>query len=119
MDLTVKHSIANAVISALAAVIDAIQTKHKEEMFALQEMIEKKSLFLEDFSFSTFPSNPNASSKVLPPINLQSKATSRWNQSNLDYFNPHLDKKAYGVGKRVLVTKNGYYRNVILFVQRI
>ncbi len=80
-------------------------------------MIEK-SLLLKDSTSSTPPPDPNASSKAFPPIDLQSKATDRWNQSDLDYFDPHLNK-AHGEGEIVLVGKDVYYRNVVLFVQRL
>ena len=86
-------------------------------MLALREMIEK-SLFLKDSAFSTPPPDPNASSKALPPTDLQSRATDRWNQSDLGYFDPHLDK-AHGEGKIVSVGKDVYYRNVVLFVQHL
>lgn len=42
----------------------------------------------------------------------------RWNQAELGYFNPHLNK-AHGEGEVVLVGKDVYYRNVVLFVQRL
>lgn len=42
-----------------------------------------------------------------------------WNQANFGYFDPHLNEKTHGPGKVVLVGKDVYYRNVILFVQRI
>ena len=117
MDPAVEQSIASAVTSAVTAAVDAIQAKHKEEMLALQEMIEK-SLFLKDSTSSTPPLDPNASSKAFPPTDLQSKATDRWNQSDLGYFDPHLDK-AHGEGEIVSVGKDVYYRNVVLFVQRL
>lgn len=87
-------------------------------MLALQEIIEKLLLF-RDSSFSTSFSNPNIFSKALLLANFQSKATNRWNQSDLGYFNLYLDTKVYGKGKIVLVEKNIYYKNIVLFVQRI
>lgn len=48
--------------------------------------------------------------------NLLSKTNKRWNQSDLRYFNFYLDK-AHGKGKIVLVSKDVYYKNVVLFVQ--
>ena len=51
-------------------------------------------------------------------MDLQSRATDRWNQSDLGYFDPHLDN-AHGEGEIVLVGKDVYYRNVVLFVQRL
>lgn len=81
-------------------------------------MIEKSLLF-GDFSSSTSPPDLNVSSKALPLADLQSKATDRQNQSDLGYFDYHLDTKVHGEGKVVLVEKNVYYRNVILFVEHI
>ena len=86
-------------------------------MFILQEMIEKSLLF-RNSTFSTPLPNPNTSSKILSLTNLQSKATDRWNQLDLAYFDLHLDR-VYGEGKIVSVGKDIYYRNVVLFVQRL
>ena len=114
MDLAVEQSIASAVTSAVTAAVDAIQAKHKEEMLALREMIEK-SLLLKDSASSTSPPDLNASSKLSPPADLTLKSTERWNQANLGYFDPHL-YRAYGEGEIVSVGKDVYYRNVVLFV---
>lgn len=78
----------------------------------------KNSLLLKDSTSSTPPSDPNASSKAFLPTDLQSKPTDRWNQSDFGYFDPHLDK-AHGEGKIVSVGKDIYYKNVVLFVQRL
>ena len=117
MDPAVKQSIASAVTSAVTAAIDAIQAKHKEEMLALREMIEK-SLLLKDSASSTPPPDLNASSKLSPPAHFPSKSTKRWNQADLGYFDPHLDR-AHGEGEIVSIGKDVYYRNVVLFVQRL
>ena len=118
MDPTVKQSIASAVTSAVAAVINAIQTKHKEKMLALQEMIEKSLLF-RDFSSSTPPSDPDAIFKAHPTTDsLPKTLTERWNQANLGYFDPHLDK-ANSKDEIVLIGKDVYYRNLVLIVQRL
>ena len=42
----------------------------------------------------------------------------RWNPSDLGYFDPHLDK-SFGEGEIVTVGKDTYFRNVILFTERI
>lgn len=42
----------------------------------------------------------------------------RWNQTKLGYFDPHFDR-AHGKGEVVSVEKEVYYRNVVLFMQRI
>ena len=117
MDPTFEQSIASAVTSAVAAAVDKIKTKHKEEMLALREMIEKSLLFM-DSSSSTPPSNRDAAPKADPATDFLSKAaTERLNQADLDYFNPHLDM-ANDEGEIVLVGKNVYHRNVVFFVQR-
>lgn len=66
----------NAVIFTITAAVDGIHTKHKKEMFALQEIIEKSLLFKDSTSF-TSPPNPNASNKALPSTNLQLKTINR------------------------------------------
>lgn len=78
----------------------------------------KKSLLFKDFASSTPPPNPNTSSKALSLMDLQSRAINRWNQSDLCYFNSHLDK-AHDESKIVSVGKDVYYRNIVLFVQRL
>ena len=117
MDPAVEQSIASAVTSAVTAAADAIQAKPKEEMLALREMIVN-FLLLKNFTSSTPSPDPNVSSKAFPPTDLQSKAIDRWNQSNLGYFDRHFNK-THGEGEIVLVGKDVYYRNVVLFVQRL
>ena len=117
MDPAVEQSIASAVTSAITAAVDAIQAKHEEEMLALQEMIEK-SLLLKNSASFTPPPDLNASSKLSPPVDLPSKSTEWWNQADLGYFDPHLDR-ANGEGEIVSVGKDVYYKNVVLFVQRL
>lgn len=86
-------------------------------MLALQEMI-KKSLLLRNFFSSTLFSDPDAAFKAHLATNSLPKASmERWNQANLGYFDPHLDR-AYGKGEIVLIGKNVYHKNVVLFVQR-
>lgn len=80
-------------------------------------MIEK-TLLLRESGSSTPSPDPKVSSKLSPPADLLSKSIERWNQADLGYFDPHFDK-TYGKGKEVFVSKNVYYRNVILFVQRL
>lgn len=86
-------------------------------MLALRKMIEK-ALLLRESDSSTPPSNSNVSSKLSPPADLPLKATERWNQVNLGYFDLHLDK-AHGEGEIVSVGKDVYYKNVVLFVQHL
>ena len=113
MDSSVEQSIASAVTSAVAVAVGAMQAKHEEEMFSLREMI-KKFLLLKE-SPSAIPPTPEThpSADSLPKT-----TTERWNQSDLGYFDSHLDR-AYGEGEIVLVGKDVYYRNVVLFVQRL
>lgn len=118
MNSAVEQLIANAVTSVITVTINIIQARHKEKMLALREMI-KKSLLLRDFSSFTSLSNPNTSSKALPSTNFQSKAINRWNQLDLNNFDPHLNRKVHDESKMVLVGKNIYYRNMLLFMQLI
>lgn len=74
MDLLIKQSIASAVISAVVVAVNVIQTKHKKEIFALQEII-KKSLFLKE-SPSSIPSfSPITTLKIYSSANFLSKTT--------------------------------------------
>ncbi len=117
MDSFLQQSITNAVSFAVAIAVIAIQTKHMNEMLALQEMIEK-SLLLQESPSTTPPPDPDASPKALPAADSLLKAIEKWNQADLGYFNPHLDR-AHGEGEIVSLGKDVYYRNVVLFVQRL
>ncbi len=78
-----------------------------------------KSLLLKESPSNTLPPNPDAIPKVLSGGDSLLKAsTERWNQADLGYFEPHLNR-AHGEGEMVLVGKDVYYRNVVLFVQRL
>lgn len=93
------------------------QTKYEEKMLALRKMIEKALLLRESGSSTPLP-DPKAFSKLFPPADLPSKSTKKWNQADLGYFDPHLDK-VHGEGEIVFVDKDVYYRNVVLFVQHL
>lgn len=79
-------------------------------------MIIKKALLLRKSGSFTPPSDPNAFSKLASPADLSTKSTKRWNQANLGYFDLHLNR-VHREGEIVLVGKDVYYRNVMLFVQ--
>lgn len=72
----VEQLITSVVTSAVTATVDVIQTKHNEEMLALQEII-KKSLLLKDFAFSTSLPDLNAFNKLFLPTDLLLKST-KW-----------------------------------------
>lgn len=78
-------------------------------------MIENSVLLTESIS-STPPPNSNVSSKAYSIADLPSKTSKRRNQPDLGYFNSHLDK-ANDKGKIVLVSKDVYYKNIVLFIQ--
>ena len=79
MDPSVKQLIASAVTSAVRVAVDAMQAEHKEEMFALREMI-KKSLLLRESLSAILPPSPVATPKTHPGVNLLPKTTiERWN----------------------------------------
>lgn len=81
-------------------------------------MIERSLLVRKSLSATLFP-DPDAILKALPSNDSLSKTKlMRWNQSDLGYFDPHLDR-VYGKDEIVLVGKDVYYRNVILFIQRL
>lgn len=99
----------------VAMAVDAIQAKYKGEMLFQQKMIEK-SLLLRKSPSMTPLLDPNVSLKSYPTTDLLPKnTTERWNQAALSYFDPHFNK-AYGKSEIVLVGKDVYYKNVVLFV---
>lgn len=81
-------------------------------------MIEKFLLIKE--SLSAIPLSDHDAIPKTHPGNesLPKTATKRWNQVDLGYFNPHFDR-AHKEDEIVLVEKDVYYRNVMLFVQRL
>lgn len=83
-------------------------------MFALQEIIEKSLLLKKSTSSPSAPSS-NAFSKAFLPADLPSETTKRWNQAIFGYFDFYLDK-THGKSEIVLVRKNGYYKNVVIFI---
>lgn len=85
-------------------------------MLSLREII-KKSLLLRESSFATPPPDLNTTLKA-HPVNDTLPKTEWWNQANLGYFNPHFDR-VYKEGEIVLVGKDVYYKNIILFIQRL
>lgn len=93
-----------------------MQTKHDDNLQSLHNLI-KRSFLLKDSFFSTFSPDPDVSAKgslfidTLPKI-----LTKRWNQAELDYFNLHLNK-SYGKNELILLDKDVYYKNIILFIQ--
>lgn len=84
-------------------------------MLSFWEVIEKLLLLRESFS-ATPPPDHDATPKSLSGGNsLPKTSTERWNQANLGYFNPHLNK-VHGEGEVVSVGKDVHYRNIVLFV---
>ena len=118
MESSLQQSITSAISSAVSTAVACVQAKHESEMLFLWEMIEK-SLLLRESSFATPPPDPDATPKSLPTGDSLPKAsTERWNQADLGYFDPHLDR-AHREGEILSVGKNVYYRNVVLFVERL
>lgn len=78
-----------------------------------------KFLLLKESPSTTPPLDLNFSLKAHPIADfLPKNTTKKSNQADLSYFDPHLDR-AYKEGEIVLVGKNIYYRNVILFRQHL
>ncbi len=95
-----------------------IQAKYNNKMLSLREMIEKSLLVKESPSVTT-PPDHDATPKAHPNNDSLPKTTTKcWNQADLGYFDPHLNK-AYREDEIVLVGKDVYYRNVVIFVQRL
>lgn len=115
MDFPFQQSITDAVSSAIATAVTAIQAKHENKILSSQEII-KRSLLLKKFSSVIPTPDPNATPKALSGSDSLTKtSTERWNQADLGYFDPHFDR-VYGEGEIVSVGKDGYYMNVVLFV---
>lgn len=77
------------------------------------------SLLFRESPSATPPPDPDATPKViLGGDSLPKTTTERWNQADLCYFDPYLDK-AHREREIVLVGKNMYYRNVVLFRQHL
>lgn len=116
MDPAVKQLIASAVNSAVIAAVATMQAKQEDEMMSLCDLIEKTLIPNALPSSPTPPADPDTSPK--PSLLNSSLRGKRWNQAELGYFDPHLDR-AYGEGKVISVGKKVYYRKVVLFVQRV
>lgn len=102
----------------VTTVVAAILAKPKNKMFSLKEIIEKLLHLRESFSV-TSPPNPNATPKTFLGVNFLPKTTTkRWNQANLSYFDPHYDR-VYKKDDIVLVKKDIYYKDFVLFVQHL
>ena len=118
MNSSFQQSITSAVTSAVATAVADIQAKHKYEMLSLRKMIEKSLLLRESPSATPSPDLDATPKAYLGRDSLLKTTTERWNQADLGYFNLYLNR-AHGEGKIVLVGKDVYYRNVVLFVQRL
>lgn len=92
----------------------SVWANHEKEMLVLWKMI-KKSLLFGKFGSSTPSPNPNIISKAFFSTDLLSNTIKRWNQADFRYFDPYLDK-IYGKNEVILVGKDIYYQNIILFV---
>lgn len=87
-------------------------------MLSFQEMIEN-SLLLKKSLSTTPASDLNAILKLLSSgDSLPKTSTERWNQADLGYFDPYLNR-AHGEGEVVSVGKDVYYRNIVFFVQHL
>lgn len=86
-------------------------------MFTLLKIIEK-SLLLKKSGFSTPPPDSNTYSKVFLLADLSLKATKKCNLVNLGYFDSHFNK-VYNKGEMILISKDMYYQNIMLFVQHL
>lgn len=108
------------VTSAVTAAIANLQSKHKDDIQSLQFMLEK--FFSKGWEILLPTIEPNIDLLTIFLSLIKTTSTpkplaERWNQANLGYFNPLLDK-VHGEYKIVWVGKDIYYRNVVLFVQR-
>lgn len=102
--------------SIVSTTVPAIQSKYDDNILSLHELIER-FLLLKDSPSAIPPSDLDTAAKAFFSANiLLIASTKKWNQANLGYFDPHLNK-AHGEGKIVLLGKDVYYRNIVLFMQ--
>lgn len=78
MDSFIQQSISNTVTSAVTIAVTTIQTKYKNKIFSLREIIEK-SFLLEDSALMILLPNPDTSAKASSPTNNLTKVTERCN----------------------------------------
>lgn len=77
MDFSLQQSITNAVSSAMATAIAAIQTKHKSKMFALRKRIKKSLLLTNSTSATLIPNSDTALKTFLDSDFLPKTCTKR------------------------------------------
>lgn len=110
MDSVTQQAIAN-----LSDKQAANFAKLDEKFESMRVMIE--ALMDSGLAISPKPKPSQYQSPSLGPDQVeQQPRMERWNQADLGYFDPHLDEKAHGSGDVVLVSKNVYYQNLVLFV---
>lgn len=112
IDLSVEQFSTSAVTSTVTGVISLLQAKHKNDITSLCSLIKK--MLVTNASFSSLTSPTDIVSQPSFQVDIPSK-NKRWNQAKLRYFNLYLDK-AHGDGEVVLIGKEIYYRNIVLFV---
>lgn len=90
-----------------------------ESMHALFESFMVSNRFFSPKPKLLQPPLSSIHSELFVLQSKQSTQVEHWNQADIGYFDPHFDNKGYGAGEVVLVGKDVYYRNVVLFTQRI
>lgn len=55
----------------------------------------------------------------LDPLLEQQLQIERQNQVNLSYFDAYFNEKTYGPDEKMLVGRDVYYQNVVIFIQRM
>lgn len=118
MNSSLQQLITSVVTSAITRAVTFIQAKHDNKMLSLWEMIKISLLVRKSPSATPLPNHDATPKAYLGNDSLPKTSTERWNQANLGYFDPHLNR-AYGEGEIVLVRKDVYYKNVVLFVQHL
>ncbi len=109
-------------ISKLNEKQDANYSKLDKKLEALRAMFESFMASIGSFSPKPKLSQPPLLSFHSEPFVIQSKQPTRgefWNQADLGYLDRHLDDNADVARKVMSVGKEVYYRNVVLFTQRI
>ncbi len=115
--------------SVIQQAISKLNEKQDANYSKLNKKFESPRAMFESFMASNRSFSPKPKLSQPPPLSLHSEPFvipseqptrgEQWNQIDFGYFDSNVDDKANGAGELVSVEKDVYYRNVVLFTQRI
>lgn len=109
----------SAVTSAITIVFANLQIKYDANMQSLHLMIRNLSAGKQPISFAgkqlILPTGQQPTAPVYSPeiIKIVDK---KWNQSDLSYFDLYLNEVEYGISDMVILGKDVYNWNMVLFI---